>query len=528
MSLVTVPAPPPAIERWKSLFLAEVARLPAAAATVWGITLAGCFGALWSERFPLNSGEYFAWSLHTHFSSRPLFSPLTAVVFVTVLLVAVAVAWALTALAARDGRISFRAAAAGALILPVLALLPPAILSEDTASYWAYGRIGTVYGQNPFVASPLSIAADPSFEPVATVWEDMPSTYGPGFVWVAQGVAAVSGTSFATAVLLFKLIALMGVLFVSLMLIAATRDLSPEERAFRLVLWGWNPIVTLYMVGGGHNDAMVTVGLALASLGIIDGRHRLAFGGILIAALMKPIALVAAPVYAVWLWSRSSHRPLAVKGGLACIAGVALAYAPYWDGGQAIAPLRRIAWRIEDALPVGFIASPTSYLLDQSGMHLFARLLSMATVGVIALWLLRRLGRLDPLEVIALSFGAILLASTYTQPWYLAWALVPLCFAGRRALERWARPMTLLCAIWAVKAVRNQFRFRPPGDLSSQIEDVIHKVQGLLTLVLVICIIQTLRRPAEVDGVFPELDDLRDAEPSEADERSIATAAAAG
>src|SRR5207249_1479990 len=137
------------------------------------------------------------------------------------------------------------------------------------------------------VDAPDTHPTDVSFIPVADVWKAMPSNYGPGFVWVASAVAEVSGNSFAAAVFLFKLIALLATLAVSLAILRTSRRLTPEQRALRLVLWGWSPIITLYLVGGGHNDALVALGLAVAGLGILDRNHKLAFLGILIACLMK-------------------------------------------------------------------------------------------------------------------------------------------------------------------------------------------------------------------------------------------------
>src|SRR5439155_26232388 len=108
--------------------------------------------------------------------------------------------------------------------------------------------------------------------------------------------------------------------------------------------------------------------------GILDDRRRVAFGGLLLAALMKPIAIVAVPAYGLWLWMRTSERKVAVQGTMAAICGLGLAYAPYWQGGKAGEPLRRIAWRMPDALPVGWLAAPTGHLTDQNGAELFARL----------------------------------------------------------------------------------------------------------------------------------------------------------
>lgn len=506
----TILRPPIPSSRRVQQVLVELANLPAAAAGLAAATTVGCLGSFWSERFPLNSGVFIAWSLHPGpYRSGPMFRAFTGVLFTFILLLVAAGCWLLTAQAAHRGRLTLRVAAAGALALPVLALVAPAMISEDTASYWAYGRISAIYDGNPFVESPLSHSTDPSFIRVAEVWQDMPSTYGPGFIWVASGVALVSGTSFAMAIFLFKLVAVLATMAVSLLILAFTRNLSPQERALRLVLWGWNPLVVLYLAGGGHNDAMVAVGLAIAALGVMGERHSLAFGGILFAALMKPIAIIAAPIYAVWLWVRGERRDAAVIGGLATLGGLVLGYAPYWDGGKAIQPLRRIAWRIEDALPAGWLTQWTSHLIGNGGASFLARTSSMAALVIGGLWILRHLRQLGALEAIALGFAAVLLSSTYAQPWYLVWVLAPLCFAGRSALERWWRPVALVCAVWGVKAVTNQPRFRNSSSL--KLASTIHWLEGGLTLLIVVVVVQALRQAEARRREVPE-DDLPELE----------------
>jgi alpha-1,6-mannosyltransferase len=526
----TAVAVPRTASRWKTRALVEIASVPPAAATVIGVTLAAVLGSLWSARSPLNSGTVIAWSLHSRVSSPPLFSSMTAVGFTFVLLFVAAVAWLLTADAARRGRLPVRVAIAGAIALPLLALIPPAILSEDTASYWAYGRILGVYHGNPFVQSPRDYSGphpystDVSYNELAEVWQDIPSTYGPGFIWIAALVARASGTSFATAVFLFKTVALFGILGVSLLIIGATREMRPEERALRLVLWGWNPIVVLYLGGGGHNDAMIAFGLAVSAIGVIDKRPKLAFGGIILGALMKPVALVAAPVYGLWLWKRGStkDRGVAIAGAAVSALAIGLAYSPYWQGGRALEPLRRIAWRIEEALPVGLLTRLESLAVGGGVATFLARVTSVATLAVLGIWITRHIHLLDPLETIAIGFAGVLLAGTYSQPWYLVWMLVPLCLAGSQAFERWWRPVAILAAIGTVKAVRNQWIFRGK-DTSATVEIGIHWAEGALTILLLAAVVQALRqaRKGAKSPMFPELASLEAMAPGESSDEVL-------
>src|SRR4030088_2310050 len=65
--------------------------------------------------------------------------------------------------------------------LIVLVLLAPPLLSTDVFSCMAYGRIGALYGTNPYLHGPSAIALDPLYPFIGAQWVSTPTAYGPLF-----------------------------------------------------------------------------------------------------------------------------------------------------------------------------------------------------------------------------------------------------------------------------------------------------------------------------------------------------------
>jgi alpha-1,6-mannosyltransferase len=147
------------------------------------------------------------------------------------------------------------------LAFHVLFVALPLLISNDVLSYAMYGRILSVHHANPYTSLPLTFPSDPFFPLVAPLWRGTPSVYWPGFVLLSAGVTSLVHSPAGT-VLVFKLIA--GAASAGSMLLVArtARRLWPARAAFAAMLVGWNPVMLLHVVGGGHNDALIALALA--------------------------------------------------------------------------------------------------------------------------------------------------------------------------------------------------------------------------------------------------------------------------
>src|SRR5438552_535813 len=155
----------------------------------------------------------------------------------------------------------------GAIVaLHVVFLLAPPLLSADIFGYIGLSRLHTVHHLDPYV---FGTGAEPT-DPIRAYlrWHDAKSAYGPlftllsdalvplgiaGAVWAFKGMAFAA--SLATVALVWRL--------------AERRGHDPRVAA---ALVGLNPIVLVFEVGGGHNDALV-VALTVAGIALVERRR---------------------------------------------------------------------------------------------------------------------------------------------------------------------------------------------------------------------------------------------------------------
>lgn len=146
-----------------------------------------------------------------------------------------------------------------AVAIQISPLVGPLLLSKDVYAYWSQARVLIVHGGNPYRDPPERFVEDPALPYVSESWRSHTTAYGPLWEVVGAAPAAAGGTSRHRAELAYRVLALLGVL--GAVLLVARRTRSAAATAFV----GWNPLVALHFAGGGHNDALLAVLLALAA-----------------------------------------------------------------------------------------------------------------------------------------------------------------------------------------------------------------------------------------------------------------------
>jgi hypothetical protein len=174
-------------------------------------------------------------------------SPLSRHGFV-ILLAATSVAF-VVALAVAPRLPVWLAATAIAVLVTICALAPP-LLSTDVFNYVAYARMG-VRGINPYAHGTIAFRGDPSYPFVGHFWNHTPTAYGPPFTLFSYCLAplGVAGAMWA-----FKAIAAVATLACVALTWSCARMLGREPMRAALLV-GLNPLVLIFGVGGGHNDA---------------------------------------------------------------------------------------------------------------------------------------------------------------------------------------------------------------------------------------------------------------------------------
>ena len=89
------------------------------------------------------------------------------------------------------------------------------------------------------------------------MWRDTPAPYGPLFLWIGQGISAITGENIVAAVLCHRLVVLLGV---GLIVWATPRLARRCGVAEVSALWlgAANPLLIMHLVAGIHNEALMS------------------------------------------------------------------------------------------------------------------------------------------------------------------------------------------------------------------------------------------------------------------------------
>ncbi len=346
------------------------------------------------------------------------------------------------------------AALVGVWSIPLV--LAPPLFSRDVYSYFGQGRL-LLEGFDPYQTGVavlpgwFTFGADP-------MWGETPTPYGPFFLLLSRGVADFSGTQAYLGAVMFRLIALLGVMLMiwAVPRIARQHGINPAKALWLSVA---NPLVIMHFVAGAHNDALM-VGLMLAGLAIAGNGYALAGAGLIgLAASVKPIAFLALPFVGLirsgtiatfgrrvmdWIWVT-----VAAVGAFAAtsvLTGTGLGWISSLSApGEVktwLSPPTAVGMLIGGILQaLGLAESNDTAVLVCRGIGLVTSLL------IVAYLCLRPQGR-SAVRGCALAFAAVVLLGPVIQPWYLLWIL-PL-FAVTGLSETQLRWTILLTAAFAV------------------------------------------------------------------------------
>lgn len=343
---------------------------------------------------------------------------------------------------------------------PLLACFP--IFSRDVFSYLAQGGL-LAAGQNPYEAG---VSELPGWFTVGAddLWAESPSPYGPLFLLVAQGIWQLTGGVPEVSVLLFRLLAVFGVVLMLLVIPMLARAFGSQP-AWALWLCLLNPVSLIVFLPAAHNDALM-MGLVLAGIWYALRRRRLVAVLLLIAAVaVKPIAMVVLP-FAVLLTLEHTGsylhriREWAFAGTFAAV----LLFGGGWLIGIGVGwfttALGAGAAVLQGA-PVGLLGLGIGWAAELLGgadhqqvagwVYAAARL---ASAAVLTLLLLKpRLG--NPVLWAAYGLTAVVLASSVIQPWYVLW-LLPLYAVVHVYRGRVLMLVTLLITVMTLLAIVGQ------------------------------------------------------------------------
>jgi hypothetical protein len=338
-------------------------------------------------------------------------------------LLVLALMFACYALAVRaSDRLSAKAVLLTVAGLHLLVLLAPPLLSTDVFSYQIYARMGALYGANPYLHGPHAIALDPLYPYIGAKWVSTPTSYGPLFTALSYLLTplSIATSAFAyKALATFTSLACVGLLWNA----ARLRGVDPVRAA---ALFGLNPLIVLYGVGGGHNDLLMLALVIAGVLTTLQYRPRIGGGLIVLGAAIKLTGALVLPFALARDWAQNTgkRRLDALTGaGIAasCLAVFSLALF-----GTGVLKLPSTIQAIQNEGDWHSIPGFISTRLGLGGLgHVTGLILAMLFVAVFCV-LVRRVaqGRMDWIDGAGWATAAILVTASSLLPWYVAW-LIP-------------------------------------------------------------------------------------------------------
>src|SRR5438445_1447930 len=258
----------------------------------------------------------------------------------------------------------------------VISTAAPLLLSRDVISYAAYGRVDTVYHQNPYVTVLASFPRDPFIAVTSRQWLQTRSLYGPAFSLISAAIVHAWSTPDAV-ILAFKALAGASIASATLCAALGARAVRPGSSPLAAAIVGLNPVVIVHTVGGGHVDALIAALLAGALLLIVTappgGGNRAPWLGpagvttLLVLATLVRVAI--APALGLWLgWvlkvTPRGHRVGVAATQLGLVAGLSAAlFAPFLSGLRTFTPIATFGGVESWASPSHFVAQAMGALV---------------------------------------------------------------------------------------------------------------------------------------------------------------------
>ncbi len=324
-------------------------------------------------------------------------------------------------------------------------IVAPPLFSRDVFSYAAQGEM-TAHHISPYLYGPATLGwqSNAWTLPVDQLWKNTPAPYGPFFLFLDSMIDRISGHRELWTVAGLRVLEALAVVLIGFGVIMLARGLRRDPgEAF--VLSALNPLVLLTLIGGAHNDAIMT-GFLVVGLGFAVKRHPVwaLFFVSLATAIKAPAAIGIA--FVAWNWPgpkatmRQRLRPFAVAG---LVAGAVLGVTT-WIAGFGFGWVDNLlsngtvrSW----AAPATGAGMALTNIAHAVGLHSvgLASVLSVTRfIGLVAaagftLWLLWRSGERGWVRSLGLALVLFVVLGPVVQPWYLAWGLVVLAasYQGR-------------------------------------------------------------------------------------------------
>jgi alpha-1,6-mannosyltransferase len=365
-------------------------------------------------------------------------------------------------------------------------LVAPPMFSNDIYSYAAQGEMVS-HHISPYLYGPGVLGATPFASLAQGIWINTPSPYGPLFSALEGGAVQLTGHGVLLSVVLLRLLAVAGVALMAVCLPSLARSYGRDPAA-ALTLGVLNPLVLLFLIGSGHNDALM-IGLLLAGLSIARRGHLT--WGIVLCALAGAIKLPGLiGVFAI-AWTSPGGAASMWRRSLSVARASLIAAVTF----EALSALFDLGWGWVHTL--GAADAATSWItpldlaakvvpaMSRASFLDVAHVAGPALAVAISLYAVRRLPTIGLPRAMGISVLAIVLLGPIVQPWYLMWSIAILAIT---AGPRTAVAIVLLSVAVSLLGVVGL------GQLSAELASLGLLYQMLFILTLAASIVVPIRR----------------------------------
>ncbi|MGP5591734.1 polyprenol phosphomannose-dependent alpha 1,6 mannosyltransferase MptB [Corynebacterium flavescens] len=349
-------------------------------------------------------------------------------------------------------------------VIPLILTAP--LFTQDIYSYLANGSV-VAQGMDPYSAGPVQLlgADDQLARSVPFIWANSTSPYGPVALGLAAVVSITTDNSIVIGVIAHRLLSLLGIVAGgwAMTRLAQRCRVSPASALWLGIL---NPLTTLHLVGGIHNEAiMMGLGLVGMELGL-RGIDRLSTRQFLPLLLASGFLISCAGMVKV-----TGFIPLGFVG-MALARRLRLRYSwPAWKAIAAAIAAQLAALLISIAIVTLVTGIDIGWISGQGGAATVRSWLSMSTavgvgaglvgmllglgdhtdailsvtrgVGVlIAVAFMTRMlfatfrGSIHPVGGLGISMLVMVIFFPVVHPWYILWAVLPLAAWANRLIFR--------------------------------------------------------------------------------------------
>jgi alpha-1,6-mannosyltransferase len=304
-------------------------------------------------------------------------------------------------------------------------LIAPPMFSNDIYSYAAQGEMVS-HHISPYVYGPGVLGSSPFSALAQGVWINTPSPYGPFFNGIDGDIVRIADHRVLFSVVILRLLAVLGVILMAVFLPRLARDYGGNpSTAFSLGIL--NPLVLLFLISSGHNDALM-IGLLMAGLSL--GRRGHFTTGIILCSLAGAIKVPGLiGVFAI-AWTFDGTTPL-WRRCRSVAKGCAVAAATL----ELLSVLSGLGWGWVHTLgasdsvttwitPADLVAKVVPYIHVSAVSFLdVAHAVGPAIAIAVSLWALKRLPGLGLPRAMGLALMTAVLLGPIVQPWYLLWSI---------------------------------------------------------------------------------------------------------